>query len=180
MNKTSGKYLSLTTILLAMNCSPSVQQTEVKTKPEVKVTAKQEYDCSSLDLTRKVGFSVSFTMAGKHLCYRIQKVVLPLQAERYLDSLAECDDYGKTPKDGLVFIREFMGPEKGRLQINYVLDAAGDYIPFWREPSGEINSPFEPIPEEVGKLFDLTPTMLDKTKNHPQICPGLLEYKPSF
>ncbi len=77
-----------------------------------------------------------------------------------------------------MFIREFAGPEKGKLQINYVFDDSGNYVPFWREPSGEIYSPFQPIPEEVRKLFDLTPALLDKPKNNPQICPLLLEYKP--
>jgi len=65
MNKIM-KSLPLTTILLAASCSPSTQQVEVKTKPEVqKPEPTTRYDCSSLDLTQKVGFFVSFTLVGK-------------------------------------------------------------------------------------------------------------------
>lgn len=177
MNKTSGKYLPLTTILLAMNCSPSVQQAEVKTKPEVTVTAKQEYDCSNLDLTQKVGFFTSFTYRGERFCYHISS-----NDEHYYEGIADCDELGRPLPEHVVAVREFAGSKKGFMQLNMVLEVNGNtvnYLPFYREPSGEIRARFpeSPVPHNLEQLFYLGGKKLDTVKNFPQVCKELLEYK---
>ncbi len=177
MNTTVGKYLSLTTALLAINCSPAAQQTKVSTQAE----PAQKYDCSSLDLTQKVGFTTSYVSNGETFCYDIS-----YEEGRHYDFIAFCDER-KMPLPGYATVlREFAGPEKGLIELRVVLEVSGDsieYIAFVREPSGEISTlpgiPKELFPENLGQLFSNGAKMLDQAKNVPEVCKELLEYKTS-
>ena len=77
--------------------------------------------------------------------------------------------------------REFTGPRKGFMQLNYILNVSEnrtDYMPFWREPSGKIGTfPFVDIPKNIEQEFTRGSARLDKAKNVPEVCKQLLEYK---
>lgn len=177
MNPLHGKYAALTAAIVMMNCNPSVQQTEVK-KPE----PAAKYDCSSLDLTKKAGFSTSFVANGEKFCYHIKS-----REEHYYEGMGNCDAKGMPLPGSATIIREFAGPEKGYTQLNLVLEVNGDYLelPFFREPSGEIST-LPTLPENleqlftgnIGLLFIVGERRLDQARDLPQLCKELLEYQP--
>lgn len=152
-----------------MGCSPAAQQTKVPTEEPAP-------DCSSLDLTQKVGFSTSFIVDEIKYCYRITN-----EENSYSEVIFDCDDQGKPLEGHAVIIRNFTGPEKGYMQLLAVLKVSEeyiDYISFFREPSGGISTlPFAPVPDNLEELFSKGGRMLDQTKNVPQVCKELLEYK---
>jgi len=162
------KYLPLA---LLIGCSPAAQSTKVLS-PE-----PQKPDCSSLDLTQKVGFATSFTVGGEKSCYRIRS-----KENHYYDYFSNCDEQGMPLPERLEIMREFAGPKVGSMQMNYILSVSGkkiEYIPFWRDTSGKISTvPFAPIPEDLEDYFHRGSMMLDQAKNLPEVCQQLLEYKP--
>lgn len=174
MNTAFGKYLSLTAALSAINCSPAAQQAKVSSQ----AGSAQKYDCSSLDLTQKAGFSTSYVANKEKFCYDISS-----EEGRYYDFIANCDER-KMPLPGYAAVlREFAGPEKGLIELRLVLKVSGDsieYIPFVREPSGEISTlpgvPKEIFPKNLEQLFSNGVEMLDQAKNVPEVCKELLEY----
>ncbi|MDP3698393.1 MAG: hypothetical protein Q8R47_02295 [Nanoarchaeota archaeon] len=170
------KYLSLTAALL-VGCSNSLQQAKITSTPAPKPTQVLP-DCRSLDLTQKVGFHTSFTISERRFCYAIAS-----KENHYYDKITECDSEGMPlPQQGIT-IREFAGPNKGSMELIYILKMSGndfDYIPFWRDASGKISTlPSGVMPENIGKVLDAGKNMLDVIKTTPEVCQQLLEYKPS-
>ena len=167
------KYLSLTAALLAINCSPSAQQKEVRSRPE------PAPDCSTLDLKQKAGFSTSFTAEGEKFCYGINS-----EEGSYYDFIANCDNQEMPLQGYVAFLRGFAGPEKGFMELRIVLEVSGDsikYVPFVRNPSGEISTLSDAsVPNILEQLFSNGTTMLDQAKNFPKVCKELLEYRPSI
>ena len=165
------KYLPLA---LLIGCSPAAQPTKAPTPaPEL----VREPDCSSLDLTSKVGFHTSFTISERRFCYAISS-----KENHYYDKITECDSKGMPlPQQGIT-IREFAGPNKGYMELIYILKVYGndfDYIPFWRDASGKISTlPSGVMPDNIGKVLDAGKNMLDVVKTTPEVCQRLMEYKP--
>ncbi len=166
----NAKYLPLA---LLLSCTPPAKKI-VPPEP-----VPMQPDCSSVDLIQKVGFSTSFMNEGERFCYRIAS-----QENHYYDIINKCDKQGKLlPEQNAVIMREFAGPRKGSMEIKAILTVSGnsmEYIPFLREPSGEISTlPFVTVPKEIGRLFDAGKNMLDQAKYIPEVCQELLKYKPN-
>lgn len=164
-----AKYLSLA---LLISCTPAAPKREAPPEPV-------QPDCSSLDLTQKVGFSTSFMDDGKNFCYKIQS-----RGAYFFDSLWQCDAQGKQLSEQLEFIRDFAGPGKGEMDINYILNVSEtrkEFIPFVRKTSGEIYSPlpFVDVPKDMETYFQQGAKMLDQAKKVSEVCKKLLEYKPN-
>ncbi|GEM_PF-4778330 len=166
----NAKYLPLT---LLLGCSPAAP-----TKVAAPVPQLSQPNCSSLDLTQKVGFSTAFTIDEKRFCYGISA-----KENHYYDRITRCDTQGMPlPQQGIIS-REFAGPRKDAMELLYIQEIDGDnvkYIPFWREPSGEVSTvPTQSVPENIGQVFQKGRKMLDVLKTTPEICQQLTEYKSS-
>jgi len=166
------KYFPLTA-LLAMSCNSSTPKRE-ELHP---ILPTIQLNCSSLDLTKKVGFSTSFIDQGEKWCYNIMSI-----EGVYSDRIYNCDNK-KKPLPGTVMVtREFTGPRKDFMQLNHILNVSENtivYEPYWREPSGKIGTfPFVDIPKNIEQEFTRGSARLDRAKNLPEVCQQLLEYKP--
>lgn len=170
------KYLSLTA-LLAVGCNPSSQQTKANHPATPTPPAVVQPDCSSLDLTQKVGFETSFYYEGNKFCYRINS-----NEKAYAEVLFTCDNQKNPLEDRAVVIRNFAGPNLGHMQVNLILKVLPgglfEYVPFVRNPLGEIRTPLPHAipPTNLEQLFQDGARMLDQTKKLPSVCKELVEY----
>ncbi len=133
----------------------------------------QQPDCSSIDLSKKIGFSAKFENSEKEsICYKIQSA-----AGLFYEYVGFCE-----PTEGTFeFYQHFTSLNKGGMEMNYIsaFDGVQVYIPFFRSPSGEITSPAgtEAPKEEIEQKFKDGAELLDSVKKFPQVCKELLEYK---
>lgn len=184
------KYLSLAAALL-LSCSTTPQ---IKAPAQEKLPARESApDCSSLDLTQKVGFSTSFTFGGDRFCYHISS-----RGEHYFShDIGTCDEQGRPLPKSVMVTRKFAGSKAGHMQSKVILDVSGDsmeYIQFYREPSGKIslldpqNTPVADVPYGIElllqngtmeQLFQNGAKLLDQMRYHPPVCKELVMYKPS-
>ena len=173
MNTTIQKYLPLTA-LLVIGCAGVNSPGSVK-----------DERCSSLDLTLKAGFSTAFTPNENTFCYRISS-----EGNRIYESINTCDGQGLPIPKNSIFIREYSGPEKGSMQLRYVVNVSSEgaieNIPFQRDLDGKISVVYPnaahllkdaELVKELEQLFDTGAKMLDETKKVPSVCKELLEYK---
>lgn len=130
-------------------------------------------NCSSINLLEKVGFSTKFGPEKESICYRI-----PSGAGRFYEYIGLCEPVGGT----MQVYRDFAGPNKGEMEINYVVDFLNShaYVPVWRSPSGKLSGFLPDTPEKLEKVkenFNTGAKLLDSVKNIPQVCKELQEYK---
>ena len=165
---------------LLLSCNPSTQQKKTYDTSSTPLTIPVpiQADCSSLDLTQKVGFSTSYITDENKFCYKIVS-----NGAYFFDSLSLCDAQGRPIPGYLEFIRDFAGPKKGEMQINSILqvsDTRKEFIPFWREASGKISTIlFRDVPKDMESNFQHGAKMLDQARTLPEVCQELLKYKPN-
>ena len=144
----------------SINCAPAKQ-----------VENPKQYDCSLINLQDKVGFSVQVG-TEKKVCYSIQSTAV--QSYEYIGF---CEPTEKTVE----FYRNFAGLNKGGMEMNYISNFLGilAYIPFSRTSSGDItiSSLMEMPREEVEQIFQKGARLLDSTRNSPEVCRKLQDYK---
>lgn len=187
--KTFHKYVSITALLTA-GCSASTPQAKVE-PAKVQHPEPVEPDCSSLDLTKKVDFSTSFTFGEDRFCYRISS-----RGQHYFDAIGNCDEQGTPLPKSATVIREFAGPKAGYMESKVILDVSGDsmnYLLFNRELSGKINlldshnTPVTSVPASIEQLlqdgsmeqiFQNGAELLDQIRYHPAVCTELMKYRP--
>ncbi len=176
------KYL--TPILLALIGGASID-----CAPAKQADSPKQVDCSSLNLQDKVGFS---TKVGpeKKVCYSIQSFQysipsIPSAAIRSYEYVGLCE----LTEGTVEFYRNFAGPKKGGMEMNYIADFGGvlAHITFSRTSSGEITLPviMEITPpaimkmkkEEVEQRFQKGARLLDSIRNRSEVCRELQEYK---
>lgn len=166
--------LTLASTLMAASCSTAVQHAAVD---NVNKRTEREYDCSSLDLTKKPGFKTSFMVGENRFCYNVS-----LSRGELSEAIFDCDDRGNPLAGHSIAIRGLSGQYKGYMKMNVVVEVFGDsitYVPFLRSPHGKII--YDNGVAELGnleQLFKNGKRMLELSKNRPDVCKELLEYQP--
>ncbi|MBI2581854.1 hypothetical protein HYV87_01840 [Candidatus Woesearchaeota archaeon] len=158
MVKNNLKYALVAGALTALSCtSPNTPETP---------------DCSTVNLEEKAGFeTVANPESSDPVCYKILS-----SGSRFVEYLAHCQ-----PEPGNIeCYREFSGPNKGEMQINYTSSFFGvpAYSAVFRNPSGKIWSPDLPeIPASAAEKFEACTKLFDMTVKIPKVCKELHDYK---
>lgn len=166
------KYSTSTFLALlgaaSINCTPP-QQAKNPEQP----------DCSSINLQEKVGFETVVNpeeAETETICYKI--VSRPSYFYKYTGLGYEYIGFCKPQGGTMEFYREFAGPNKGEIEMNYILDFLGSYAYFLsvRSPSGKIYTLTSRPISELEKDFKTGAKLLDSVKNSPKVCKKLQEY----
>ncbi len=133
----------------------------------------EQPDCSSMDLTEKVGFSTKVNPGSEHEgCYKINS-----GGGQYFEYFALCSP--PVPGNRECY-RSLAGPDKGQIELQYVSDFMGllGYTSFIKTLSGEIKSPDgAEIPSDAEQGFKLCEELLNWALQVPKVCSELQEYK---
>ncbi|MEK6900073.1 MAG: hypothetical protein AABX05_03030 [Nanoarchaeota archaeon] len=153
------KIIPLAVALLS-GCSSSAD------KPSV-----DSVNCDSIDFTDKAGFLTSFTENGYRYCYGISE-----ESELFM----ACDRNYLPVKNEMMILRRFKEPEKGMVQIDYVIwdqtHTYADPVTLRKTPAGKITyEPAKNFRDNVDEiLFDYAEDQLDSARNRPGVCKLLL------
>ena len=129
-------------------------------------------NCSNLDLQEKVGFETVVNPKSKDPgCYKIVSA-----GDRFFEYLAHC----KAEPGNIECYRDFAGPNKGEMQLNYTSSFLGvpAYSAVFRSTSGKIWSPDLPeIPKSATEKFEACTKLFDWVITVPKVCKELQDYK---
>ena len=129
-------------------------------------------DCSAVNLEEKAGFETVVNPESKDPgCYKIVSA-----GDRFFEYLAHC----KAEAGNIECYREFAGPNKGEMQLNYTSSFFGvpAYSAVFRSTSGKIWSPDLPeIPKSATEKFEACTKLFDWVITVPKVCKELHDYK---
>ncbi len=132
----------------------------------------QQPDCSSIDLSKKIGFSAEIESKKGNICYKIVSAA----GESY-----EFAGFCKPEEGTFQFYRHFAGLNKGGMEADYTSNYSGmtAYISFGRTPSGFFTFPsgIRMPEEEMEQIFKTGAEALDSIKKNPQVCKKLQKYQ---
>jgi len=129
-------------------------------------------NCSATTLEEKAGFETVINPESKdHGCYKIVSA-----GGHFFEYLAHC----KAEPGNIECYREFAGPNKGEMQLNYTSSFFGvpAYSAVFRSTSGKIWSPDLPeIPKSAAEKFEACTKLFDWVITVPKVCKELHDYK---